>query len=49
MIGAAAGLATSLASAFASRAETTAAETRMTLLRHLAVASRDGKLWQVLE
>ena len=49
MIGAAAGLVTSLASSFASGAETTASETKKVLLRCLTVASRDGKLWQVLE
>ena len=49
MIGAGIGLATSLASSFASGAETTAAETKAALLRCLRVASRDGALWQVLE
>lgn len=49
LIGAAAGVATSLASSFASGAEATASETKKVLLRCLTVASRDGKLWQVLE
>ena len=49
LVGAGIGLATSLASAFASGAETTAAETKQALLRCLTVASRDGALWKVLE
>ena len=49
LIGAGVGLATSLASSFASGAETTAAETKAALLRCLKIASREGKLWQVLE
>lgn len=49
LIGAGIGLATSLASAFASGAEDTAAETKAALLRCLQVASKDGKLWQILE
>lgn len=49
LIGAGIGLATSLASSFASGAETTAAETKQALLRCLTVASRDGALWKVLE
>ena len=49
MIGAGIGLATSMASAFASGAETTAAETKKALLQCLKVASRDNELWQVLE
>ena len=49
LIGAGVGLATSLASSFASGAETTAAETKKVLLRCLTVASRGGTLWKVLE
>ena len=49
LVGAGIGVATSLASSFASGAEATAAETRKALLRCLTVTSRDGKLWQVLE
>ena len=49
MLGAGVGLVSSLASSFASGAEATADETKQALLRCLTVASRDGKLWQVLE
>lgn len=49
MIGAGIGLISSVASSFASGAETTADESKKVLLRCLTAASRNGKLWQVLE
>ena len=48
-IGAGAGLLTGLVGALAGGAEGTADETRRALLNCLTVASRDGKLWQVVE
>ena len=48
-IGAAAGVLSELASAFASGAEETALETRKVLLKCLRGTSRGGTLWQVLE
>ncbi len=48
-IGAAAGLVTGLVGSMTEGAKKTAAETKRILLRCLKVASRNGKLWQVLE
>ena len=45
----ASGVVSGLASAFASGAEETAAETRRILLNCLEATLKDGKLWQVVE
>ena len=49
LIGAGAGLVTGLIGAMARGSEETASQTKQILLRCLRTASRDGKLWQVLE
>lgn len=48
-IGAGVGLVTGLVGSMSEGAKKTAAETKLILLRCLKVASKDGKLWQVLE
>lgn len=48
-IGAGVGLVTGLVGSMSEGAKKTAAETKLMLLRCLKVASKNGKLWQVLE
>ena len=49
LIGAGAGIISGLASAFASGAKSTAAETKRILLNCLKATSKGGRLWKVLE